>query len=204
MGALKMLAAPLRSAVRFPLVQLAAVVAVVLLLQGADDGSAFGRLFSALDRLVETTVQAIAAAFRIKSFTRSWLTTGFWIGYVYLAGLLILWLLGRLVGLALDVAGRWNLFGLRHVIARERGIAAYRAWEPFERIRPDKISQDRWEEAYAWPADGRPPYPAWPQRLLRGALGYGLVFVAIVLLLQYLTPFPALAWLRQLVRLLLG
>jgi hypothetical protein len=27
----------------------------------------------------------------------------------------------------------------RNAIARERGIAAYRAWVPFERIRPDNI-----------------------------------------------------------------
>ena len=204
MGALKMLVAPLRSVVRFPLVQLAAVVALVLLLQAADDGSVFGRIFSALDKLVDYTVQKISAAFNVKSFTKSWLTTSFWIGYVYLAGLLILWLLSWLVRLALDVAGRSNLFWLRHVIARERGIAAYQAWEPFERIRPDEIPQDKWEETYAWPADGSPPYLPWLQRLLRGALGYLLVFGAIVLLLQYLTPFPALTWLRQLVRLLLG
>jgi hypothetical protein len=204
MSALKLLVAPLRSVVRFPLVQLAAVVAVVLLLQAADDGSVLGRTFNALDKLVGTTVQTISAALNVKSFTKSWLTTSFWICYVYLAGLLILWLLSWLVRLSLDFAGRWNLFWLRPVIARERGIAAYQAWEPFERLRPGMIPQNKWEETYAWPADGSPPYLPWPQRLLRGALGYVLVFVTIVLLFQYLTPFPALTWLCQLMRLPLG
>ena len=40
MGMIKLLAAPIRSIVRFPLFQLAVVVAVILLLQAADDKSA--------------------------------------------------------------------------------------------------------------------------------------------------------------------
>ena len=36
-----------------------------------------------------------------------------------------------------------SAFGLRNAIARERGIAAYRAWLPFERIRPVNIPQGR-------------------------------------------------------------
>jgi len=37
MGAIKLLAAPIRNIVRFPLFQFAVVVAVILLLQTADD-----------------------------------------------------------------------------------------------------------------------------------------------------------------------
>jgi len=75
MGTIKLLAVPIRRIVRFPLFQLAFVVAVILFLQ----------------------------------------------------------------------AGGSNLFGLRNAIARERGIAAYRAWVPLERIRPVSIPQEKWE-----------------------------------------------------------
>jgi hypothetical protein len=44
MGLIKLLAAPIRSIVRFPLFQLAVVVAVILLLQAADDKSALGQI----------------------------------------------------------------------------------------------------------------------------------------------------------------
>src|SRR6185312_7296794 len=108
MGLIKHMTAPIRSIVRFPLFQLA---------------------------LVGGTVDAFAAVFNIRSFTKSWLTSGFWIGYVYLACLLILWLARLAIGAVVDLAGRHNAFWLRNAIARERGIAAYRAWEPFERIR---------------------------------------------------------------------
>jgi hypothetical protein len=46
MGMIKLLAAPIRSIVRFPLFQLAVVVAVILLLQAADDKSALGQIFN--------------------------------------------------------------------------------------------------------------------------------------------------------------
>ena len=42
MSIIKLLAAPIRSVVRFPLFQLAVVVAVILFLQAADDKSARG------------------------------------------------------------------------------------------------------------------------------------------------------------------
>ena len=47
MGLIKLLAAPIRSLVRFPLFQLAVVVAVIMFLQAADDRSAFGQIFLA-------------------------------------------------------------------------------------------------------------------------------------------------------------
>jgi len=204
MGAFKLLVVPIRSLVRFPLVQLAAVIAVILLLQGAEPNSAVGRLFVALDRLVERSVAALAAAFDLRSFTKSWLTTSLWIGYVYLAGLVILAILRGGVQLAADLAARWNLFWLRSAIARERGIAAYRAWEPFERIRPGAISQERWEEAYAWPASGEPPYPPLAWRMVLGVLGYLIVLLALAALLEYFTPVPALTWLGAMAQKLIG
>src|SRR5476651_1015670 len=90
MGVFKLITAPIRSIVRFPLFQLAVVVAVILLLQAADDKSAFGQIFNGLDKLVDYTVRSLSTVFNVKSFTKSWLTSGFWIAYVYFACLLIL------------------------------------------------------------------------------------------------------------------
>ena len=154
---IKLILAPIRSIVRFPLLQLAIVIAVILWLQAADDRSIFGHLFNGLDKLVDATVQFFSAVFTVKSFTKSWLISGFMIAYVYLAGLLILSLVRLMIIAAVDFAGRNNLLYLRSAIARERGIGAYRAWIPLERIRPAHISQQEWEQAYAWPVDNKPP-----------------------------------------------
>jgi hypothetical protein len=124
---IKLIAAPIRGLVRFPLVQFAIVIAVILWLQAADDKSIFGEIFNGLDKLVESTVEMVSTIFTVKSFTRSWLTSGFMIAYVYLAGSLILWLARLLIVAVIDFAGRHNLFFLRNTIARERGIGAYRA-----------------------------------------------------------------------------
>ena len=204
MGMIKHMTAPIRSLVRFPLFQLAVVVAVILFLQAADATSAFGHIFTGLDRLVDATVQAFAAVFDVRSFTKSWLTSGFWIGYVYLACLLMLWLARIMIGAVVDLVGRHNAFWLRNAIARERGIAAYRAWLPFEKIRPTEIPQPAWEEAFAWPANNEPPYPPLAHRMLLAVISNVAVVLAIAVALQVLTPFPVLTWLGQLTRMLLG
>ena len=165
---IKLILAPIRSIVRFPLFQLAVVIGVILWLQAADDRWMFGQIFNALDKLVDSTVQLVSAIFTIKSFTKAWLVSGFMIAYVYLAGLLILSLVRLMISSAVDFAGRSNFLYLRTAIARERGIGAYRAWLPLERIRPAHISQRDWEEAFAWPADNKPPYPHLAYRILRG------------------------------------
>ena len=200
MGMIKLLTAPIRSIVRFPLFQLAFVVALILLMQAADDKSARGQMFNGLDNLVESTVRLLSTAFNVKSFTKSWLTTGFWIAYVYLACLLILSLLRVAISKVVDFVGWSNLFYLRNAIARERGIAAYRAWVPFERIRPVSIPQQKWEETFAWPADNEPPYPPLAQRILRGVISYVAVVLVAAVLLQLLTPFPVLTWLAALTK----
>ncbi len=191
---IKLISAPIRGLIRFPLVQFAIVIAIILWLQAADDKSIFGEIFAGLDKLVESTVEMVSAIFTVKSFTRSWLTFGFMIAYVYLAGSVILWLARLLAIAAIDFAGRHNLFYLRSAIARERGIGAYRAWVPLERIRPDHIPQRDWEEAFAWPADNKPPYPPLGHRLLRALLFYAAVIAIAACLLQFLTPFPVLTW----------
>src|ERR1700737_4902929 len=112
MGAIKLLAAPIRSLVRFPLFQLAVGVAVILWLQAADDKSVFGQLFNGLDKLVDSTVSLFSAVFTVKSFTKSWLTSGFMIAYVYLVCLLILSLARVTIRVVVDFIGRSNLFWL--------------------------------------------------------------------------------------------
>jgi len=204
MGMLKLLTAPIRSIVRFPLFQLAVVVAVILFLQAGNDKSARGQIFNGLDELVQSTVALFSAAFNVKSFTKSWLTTGFWIAYVYLGCLLILALLRVVIGRVVDFVGWSNLFGLRNAIARERGIEAYRAWLPFERIRPVSIPQEKWEETFAWPANNEPPYPPFAQRMLRGMISHVTIVLGIVILLQVFSPFPVLTWIGELLKSLIS
>lgn len=191
---IKLISAPLRVLLRFPLVQLAIAIGLILWLQAAEDKSLPGRVFYGLDKLVESTVQTVSAVFTVKSFTRSWLTFGFMITYVYLAASLVLWLLRLLTAAIVDFAGRHNLFYLRSAIARERGVAAYRAWVPLERIRPPDCPQQEWEQTFAWPPDNRPPYAPLGHRVLRGTLFYAGLIVVVVLLLQFFTPFPVLTW----------
>src|SRR5262249_44539415 len=114
MGIIKLLTVPLRSIVRFPLFQLAVVVGAILFLQAGDDKSARGQIFNGLDELVESAVALFSAAFKVKSFTKSWLTTSFWIAYVYLACLLILALLRLVISKVVDFIGWSNLLGLRN------------------------------------------------------------------------------------------
>jgi hypothetical protein len=203
MALIKSLLAPIRRIVHFPLFQFIVTVAFILWLQAADSNSVFGEIFSALDRLVDFSVNRFAAFFEVKSFTRSWLTVGFMMGYVYLAGLIILLLAKFVIRAAVELAARINAFGLRNVIARERGIAAYRAWLPLERIRPTHITQEKWEEMFAWPPDNNPPYPSLMYRVARGVASYLAVILIIAVLLQEFTPFPVLTWLGRKARMLL-
>ena len=191
---IKLISTPIRSIVRFPLFQLAIVIGVILWLQAADDKSIFGQLFNGLDKLADSTVQLVSTVFTIKSFTKAWLISGSMIALVYLAGLLILSLVRLMIKNAINFVGRSNFLYLRNAIARERGIEAYRAWLPLERIRPIHISQRDWEETFAWPANNRPPYPPLSRRIIRGVLSYATLIVLAALLLQLFTPLPVLTW----------
>jgi hypothetical protein len=204
MGPIRLLAAPIRSIVRFPLFQLAVVVTIILFLQAANDNSTFGQVFHALDELVDATVKLFSELFQVKSFTRSGLTAGLMIAYVYLACLVLLFLMRVAIRVIVDLVGWSNAFGLRNAIARERGIAAYRAWVPFERIRPVSIPQEKWEETFAWPANNEPPYPPLAQRILRGVISYVAVVLGVAVLIQVFTPFPVLTWLGELIKTLIG
>ena len=79
MAPFKLLLAPIRRVINFPLVQLALAVAAILWLQAANDASILGQTYNAIDRLVDFTVQRFAAIFeigRLSAFTaepvRSW------------------------------------------------------------------------------------------------------------------------------------
>ena len=104
---------------------------------------------------------------------------------------------------AVDFVARRNAFGLTNTIARERGIAAYRAWLPLERIRPAHIAQEKWEERFAWPADNKPPYPPLTHRVVRAGVTYLAVVLIFAALLQAFTPFPALTWLGKTAKMLM-
>lgn len=199
MAFFKLLLGPLRRIASFPLVQFAVVILAILWLQAADNGSPLGEIYSSLDWLVNLTIQQCSSIFEVKSFTRAWLVAGFMIAYVYLAGLVIVFAAKLLVRALLELMARMNLFGLTNVIARERGIAAYRAWLPFERIRPSHIPLEKWEEMYAWPADNTPPYPPLTYRVLRGIVTYVAMAVIVIVLLQVFTPIPAAAWLGKVI-----
>jgi hypothetical protein len=196
MTLIRLVTAPIRRLVNFSLFQLAVVVVIILLLQAADDHSMFGRAFDALDKLVAATVSLLSNAFAMKSFTRSWLTAGLMIAYVYVVYSLGLAAARRAIRKTVDFAGRKNLFGLRNAIARERGIEAYRAWEPLEKIRPAEIPQTDWEEQFAWPADNTPPYPSFWRRWLFEVVSFVLFALTVTILLEKFTFIPALTWLE--------
>jgi len=204
MGLIKLLVAPIRRIINFPLFQLMAAIAVILSLQAADNRSVFGQIFSALDSLVGLTVRLCGSIFEVKSFTKSWLTTGFMIAYVYVAGVVIVFLVKVAINAVVELVARTNAFGLANAIARERGIAAYQAWLPLERIRPPYVTQQKWEETFAWPPDGRPPYPSLAHRMVRAVITYLVVGLTVAVLLQELTPFPVLSWLGNKARIPVG
>lgn len=192
---IKTLLAPIRAVTRFPLVQFAVVIFVIFVLQAADDSSLFGQIFGGLDRLVDETVRSVSAVFTVKSFTKSWLTFGFMIAYVYLAFWLMLLICGAVMRSLIDYAGRMNFLWSRNLIARSRGVAAYRAWLPLEKIRPRHIPQQAWEEQFAWPPNDRPPYLPLGQRVLRASAAYVLIITLALVILQFLTLFHVLTWL---------
>jgi hypothetical protein len=202
MGLIKLIAAPIRSIVRFPLFQLGVVVAIILYFQAADDNTVAGKIFDGFDKLTDESVQLVSQLFTVKSFTRSGLSAGLMIGYVYLVCLFILAVLRVAIRGVVDFLGWSNAFWLRNTIARERGIEAYRAWVPLERIRPANIPQEQWEATFAWPPDDKPPYPPLGRRILHGVVSYLIVIVGAAVLLQVFTPFPVLTWFEKLVEMI--
>lgn len=127
---MKTILAPFRAVLRFPLVQFSAVIFVIVLFQAADDASFFGQIFGGLDKLVDETVRSVSSVFTVKSFTKSWLTFGFMIAYVYLALWAMFMLCGAVLRSLIDLAGRTNFFGLEirlpgHEVSRPTGLGCH-------------------------------------------------------------------------------
>ncbi len=200
MGAISLLAAPIRRIASSRLVQFAAVVAVTLLLDHyAYDYAALHAVVDGLKNLVTATVQLCSDFFRVGILTDPMLQAALTIAYVYVFCLLVFFLLRHATRKTVDVVGRNNFLWLRNSIARERGVAAYQAWLPLESIRPPDYPQDKWEQEFAWPADNKPPYPPLWQRILREGTSTVAIIAVAAILVQYFTPFPVLSWLRNLI-----
>lgn len=203
MGVIRLITAPIRSIMRSRLFQLALVLAIILLLDYYSfDYAPLREISAGLKSLVDLTVRFFAEHFRIGILTDPVLQVGLIIVYVYVVCLIIALFARFVLRMLVDFAGQSNFLWLRNVIAQERGIAAYRAWVPFERIRPAHIPLEKWEESFAWPANNLPPYPPLPQRILRAVMVYAAVLIAAGILLQIFTPFPVLTWLGKWTRLL--
>jgi hypothetical protein len=205
MGIIRLIVAPIRSIMRSWLFQFAAIVAIILLLDYYSfDYAPLREISGGLKTLVDATVRFFSEHFRIGILTDPVLQVGLIIAYVYVVCVVIAFFVRIAIRLAVDFVGWSNFLWLRNTIARERGIAAYRAWVPFERIRPAHIPLEKWEETFAWPADNLPPYPPLAQRVLRAVLVYAAVLLAAGVLLQIFTPFPVLTWLGKLTGILPG
>jgi hypothetical protein len=196
MGLIRLIAAPIRRLASSRLVQLGVVVAIILLLENFSDSRPIvSQIADVLDKAVEGTVQIVSDHLvRLRTFSKSLLTDSVMIVYVYVACLLIFTVLRFAVKRMIDFFGWSNFLWLRSTIARERGIAAYRAWLPLERIRPADCPQEVWEEQFAWPKDNKPPYPPLHWRILRELAAYVILIALIAVLIQLFTPFPVLSW----------
>jgi hypothetical protein len=200
MGAIRLLAAPVRRVANSRLFQFAAVVAIILLLDHyAYDYAALHAVADGLKNIVAATVQLCSDFFRVGILTDPVLQVALMIAYVYVVCLVVFALLRFAAQKAVDLVGRSNFLWLRNSIARERGIAAYRAWVPLETIRPADCPQDKWEQEFAWPADNKPPYPPLHMRILRETITVVVILAAAAIVLQVMTPFPVLGWLRDLI-----
>jgi hypothetical protein len=200
MGAIRLIAAPVRHIANSRLFQLAVVVAVILALDHYSfDYPILRPAAEGLKKVVTGTVQLFSDYFRVGILTDPVLQVGLMIAYVYIICLLAFVFLRYLMRLLIDLIGWSNFLWLRNPIARERGIAAYRAWLPLERIRPADCPQELWEEQYAWPKGDKPPYPPWPVRATRDLFGYAIVIFGAAVLIQLFTPFPVLSWFGALI-----
>jgi hypothetical protein len=154
-----LLTAPIRRIANSRLFQLAVVFTIILLLDHYSyDYGALLPIAEGLKKSVTGTVELFSKYFGVGILTDPVLQVGLMIAYVYVVCLLIFFLLRRATRWLVDVIGWSNFLWLRSTIARERGIAAYRAWEPLEKIRPADCPQPQWEQQFAWPADNKPPY----------------------------------------------
>jgi len=199
MGPIRLLAAPIRHIAGSRLFQLAVVIVIILLVDYYSfDYAALRQISSGLQAIADSTVRFYSTYFRVGILTNHFLQVGVIIALVYAVCLIIAFVLRAGLRGAITFVGKHNVFWLRNAIARERGIAAYRAWLPLERIRPNRVSQEDWEEAYAWPSDNKPPYPPLARRLWTGIVSYLIIILVFAFVLQAFTPLTVLSWLGRL------
>lgn len=178
---IRIVLAPIRRLLSSPLLHFAIVVVLIVVLEAAPNDTLLGKLSDGLDKLVDSTAQIISAAVTLKTITKSLILTAIAMAYVYVCLIAVLYVLRAAMRGLVNLAARTNFLWLRTMIARERGIAAYRAWLPLETIRPDHIPQQEWEAMYAWPPGDRPPYPPLAVRAGRTAILYASLFAGLVL-----------------------
>ena len=90
MGQIKLLTAPIRSIVSFPLFQLAVVVTLILFLKAGDDNSLRGQMFNGFDKAVESYRGIDFSDVQREIFHQIMAHNRFLDSYVYLACLAIL------------------------------------------------------------------------------------------------------------------
>jgi hypothetical protein len=178
---IRIVLAPILRLLSSPLLHLTICVFLIVALEAAPNDSPLGQISDGLDKLVDSTAQLVSAAFTLKTVTKSLILTTIAMAYVYVCLIAVLYILRAAIRGLVDLAGRTNFLWLRTMIARERGVAAYRAWLPLERIRPNDISQQEWEATFAWPPGNRPPYPSLAIRVWRAVGLYALVFAGLIM-----------------------
>ncbi|MGB8628673.1 MAG: hypothetical protein WCD69_04685 [Xanthobacteraceae bacterium] len=113
---IRLLTALIRTDVRFPLFQLAFVVAIIVLLQVPDNNSTFGQIFNGLDKLVDASAGLFSELFNVKHQIRAHsslcLPCLFTDPVPCACSRSQLW----------DLIGWSNAFGLRNAIAREAAL----------------------------------------------------------------------------------
>ena len=200
MDAIRLIVAPVRRVANSRVFQVALVIAIILSLDHYSyDYAVLRPVAYGLKDLVTATVQLFSQYVRVGILTDPVLQVGLMIAYVYIVCLVTFFLLRLATAFIIDLIGSSNFLWLRSTIARERGIAAYRAWLPLERIRPRDITQDKWEETFAWPPGNVAPYPPLLRRIARAVVIYALVFGGAAVLIQLFTPFPVLTWIGRLI-----
>jgi len=178
---IRIVLAPILRLLSSPLLHFVVVVFLIVALEAAPSDTPLGKLSDGLDKLVDATAQVVFAAFTLKTVAKSLILTATAIAYVYACLIAVFYVLRAASRGLVNLAGRTNFLWLRTTIARERGIAAYRAWLPLESIRPNHISQQEWESTYAWPPGNRPPYPPLAIRISRTIGLYALLFAGLIL-----------------------
>jgi hypothetical protein len=180
---IRIVLAPILRLLNSPLLHFVIVIFLIVVLEAAPNDTPLGKLSDGLDKLVDSTVQVVFAAFTLKTVAKSLILTATAIAYVYVCLIAVLYVLRAAMRGLVNLAGRTNFLWLRTTIARQRGVAAYRAWLPLEKIRPDHISQEEWEATYAWPPGNRPPYPSLAIRISRTIGLYALLFAGLILVI---------------------